>query len=585
MLLVSEVSRWERDMLRRWVVCGWLIFTFAIMAEAAANPVPTIGQLSPTHRTPGGAGFVLTVKGTGFVSGSVVRWNGEALRTAYRSAEKLTANVPASALVGPATAQITVLNPAPGGQSSNVALFSVTKTTPAASFFAYDRPATPAVNNSLVVGDFDKDGRIDIAAAMGTKIALLSSNGDGTFRINSFPTTAQFVGTLVAGDFNGDGKLDLSFPDPVHNQLHTLLGNGDGTFAEVSVTPVGTNPSGAAAADFNGDGKLDLAVVSQSGANVFILLGKGDGTFFRKSVLKVGSQPMAVTIADVNGDGQLDLAVVNSGSNTLSVLLGRGDATFSPQSLLATGASPYSVVASDFNGDGRVDFAVTNRCGNATSCKSPAFASVTLLMGTADGTFASTSLVLTNYHTPRGIAAGDFNADGKQDLVVTGIGESNGLVLIGDGKGHFALSDAVPHNTSGEFVALGDFNEDGRLDFAVNTSLNIDGSLYVGVEEQVPVSFYPTKLSFAPQTVGTTSLPKTIRFANVGIKPVNIINAGVGGSYGGSNDCPAALQVGEECTFTVTFTPRVVGFNWGSVGVRDDALNLVHAAALNGRGQ
>jgi hypothetical protein len=577
-------------MLRASMVCGgtiwFVLFGFVLTAGAAGNPVPFIGQpLSPTKIIPGSAGFTLTVKGTGFVPGSAVRWNGSALPTTYENGEKLTARVPASALVSPRTAQVTVLNPPPGGGSSNFALFEVTKTTPTVLLFDYDRPATPAVNNSLVAGDFNGDGKLDIVAAMGASIAVLLGNGDGTFKVASFPTTAQFVGTLVAGDFNGDGKLDLVFPDPFHNLIITLLGNGDGTFTQVSTTPVGSNPAGTAAGDFNGDGKLDLAVVNQSGGNVSILLGNGDGTFTRKSILKVGSRPNAVAIADFNGDGKLDLAVVNSSSNTLSILLGRGDGTFTLKSSPATGASPYAVVASDFNGDGRVDLAVTNTCGNATSCQAHASGSVSVLLGVGDGTFTSSSVVLTNYHNPRGIAAGDFNADGKVDLVVSGVNESNGLVLRGDGKGHFASPVAASHAATGEFVILGDFNSDGRLDFALNSGFDVDGSLYVVVEEQVPVAFYPAVLRFPPQTVGTTSLPKTMKFTNVGIVPLNITKTEAGGFFAGTSDCPAILQVGASCTFTVTFTPGFVGLTGGGVSVTDDALGIVQSAGLEGRGK
>jgi hypothetical protein len=564
----------------------WVLSGFVSMAGAAANPVPFIGQpLSPTRVAPGSASFTLTVKGTGFVPSSAVQWNGSVLPTNYIDSKSLTAKVPASTLVNPGTVQVTVVSPAPGGGSSNFALFEVTKSTPTVLLFDYDRVATPALNNSLVVGDFNRDAKLDIIAAMGTSIAVLSGNSDGTFTVTSFPTTAQFVGTLVAGDFNGDGKLDVVFPDPGPNQLHTLLGNGDGTFVDVSTTPLGSNPSGTAAGDFNGDGKLDLAVVNKGGGSVSILLGKGDGTFSRKSTLKVGSTPNSVAVGDFNGDGQLDLAVVNSGSDTLSILLGRGDGTFSLISSPATGASPYAVVASDFNGDGRVDLAVTSMCGTATSCKASSSVSVTVLQGVGDGTFIPSSVVLTDYHNPKGIAAGDFNADGKVDLVISGVTESNGLILLGDGKGRFASAVAASHNVSGEFVVLGDFNGDGRLDFAINNSFLIDGNLFVVVEEQVPVAFYPAILRFPPQAVGTTSTPKIMKFTNVGVAPLNISKTEVGGFFAGTSDCPSTLQVGAGCTFTVTFTPGFVGLTGGGASVTDDALGIEQRAGLVGRGK
>jgi hypothetical protein len=554
---------------------------------AISNPVPFIGQpLAPARATPGAHGLTMTIRGVGFVSGSVVQWNGQALPTSFMSGESVTAAVPASSLAQAGTGVVTVVNPGPGGGSSNLAFFEVTATTPSAIMFEI-RTYTPTTTNSLVAGDFNGDGKLDLAVSTGATLSILLGKGDGTFNGTTFPTTAQFVGTLVAGDFNGDGKLDLAFPDPFQNLVHVLLGNGDGTFTEVSTTAVGTNPVWAAAADFNGDGKLDLAVVNQAGKNVSILLGNGDGTFSRNPSVKVGAKPNAVTVADFNGDGKLDLAVVNSGNNSVSILLGAGDGTFILKSSPSTGASPFSITASDFNGDGKVDLAVTNQCGNATSCSPLAFGSVSVLLGAGDGTFAVSSVVLTDHHRPLGIAAGDFNADGKTDLAVVGFSDSGALIIPGNGKGGFgtpvAMNGAAPPLAG--YVAVGDFNRDGRLDFAENNPFEIGGDTSVSVQTQSGVAFYPAVLRFPPQQVGTTSPPKNVRFANIGVVPVNISKVQVAGYYAGTNNCPAMLAVGADCTVTVTFSPGFVGLSGGLVLVTDDALGVVQTSGLEGKGK
>jgi hypothetical protein len=569
----------------RLLVFGSLLIVLAQSLQAASNPVPFIGQpLAPATAKPGTHGVTLTVRGVGFVSGSVVQWNGQSLPTTFVSGESLTAVVPASSLAQAGTGIVTVVNPAPGGGSSNLAFFEVTATTPTAIMFEI-RTYTPTNTNSLVAGDFNGDGKLDLAVSTGATLSILLGKGDGTFNVTTFPTTAQFVGTLVVGDFNGDGKLDLAFPDPFHNLVHVLLGNGDGTFTEVSTTAVGTDPVWAAAGDFNGDGKLDLAVVNRAGGNVSILLGNGDGTFSRKPSVKVGTKPNAVTVADFNGDGKLDLAVVNSGSNNVSILLGAGDGTFILKSSPATGASPYGIVASDFNGDGKVDLAVTNTCGNALSCSPLAYGSVSILLGAGDGTFTVTSKVLTAYRKPLGIAAGDFNADGKADLAVVGMTEGGALVFPGNGKGGFGTPIVLGEDPYSNYIAVGDFNGDGRLDFAENSPFYINGDTFVGVQTQSGVAFYPALLTFPPQTVGTTSPPKTIKFANIGIVPVNISKIETGGAFAETNDCPATLAVGAHCTVTVTFSPTWVGLTGGGVAVTDDALGVVQSSWLEGKGQ
>jgi hypothetical protein len=570
----------------RLLVWASILLALASTLEAKSNPVPFIGQpLTPASATPGSHGFALTVSGAGFVPASVVQWNGLALPTTLISGESLKAAVPASNLAQPGAGVVTVVNPGPGGGSSNAAFFETTWATPRALMFDL-QTATSATPNSLVAGDFNGDGKLDLAVSTGTSIAVFLGRGDGTFNVTTFPTTAQFVGTLVAGDFNGDGKLDLAFPDPFNKLVHLLLGNGDGSFTKVSTTSVGADPVWTAAADFNGDGKLDLAVVNQSAGSVSILLGKGDGTFSRKASVKVGTKPNAITIADFNGDGKLDLAVVNSGSNNVSILLGAGDGTFTLKSSPPTGASPYGIAASDFNGDGKVDLAVTNMCGNAKSCSPLAVGSISVLLGGGDGTFAVSSVVLTDYQ-PLGIATGDFNADGKTDLVVVGFSESVALVVPGNGKGEFGSPlptiGFAPPNAG--YVVVGDFNGDGRLDFAENNPNNVQGYGSLVVQMQSAVAFYPAVLPFPAQKVGTTSAPKMVRFANVGIAPVNISKIQVEGYYAGTNDCPAALPVGADCTVTVTFSPGFVGPTGGLVWIDDDAVGTQQYSELLGVGK
>src|SRR5882724_11304428 len=94
------------------------------------NPVPTITSISPTSATAGGAQFTLTVNGTKFVSGSTVNWNGTALTTTFVNATRLTATVPAALIANAGTASVTVVNPAPGGGTSNAVTFTINNRVP-----------------------------------------------------------------------------------------------------------------------------------------------------------------------------------------------------------------------------------------------------------------------------------------------------------------------------------------------------------------------------------------------------------------------------------------------------------------------
>src|SRR5262252_6315280 len=91
-----------------------------IGVAVAQNPVALINQpLIPDATRPGGSGFMLTVNGVGFVSTSVVNWNGSARMTTFVSGSQLKANILASDIAAPTTALVTVVNPAPGGGTSN----------------------------------------------------------------------------------------------------------------------------------------------------------------------------------------------------------------------------------------------------------------------------------------------------------------------------------------------------------------------------------------------------------------------------------------------------------------------------------
>jgi len=242
-----------------------------------------------------------------------------------------------------------------------------------------------------------------------------------------------------------------------------LLGNGDGTFQNPIQIPndfVSEGPiQSATVGDFNHDGKLDLAAAYESGT-ISILLGKGDGTFGTATNFSGGASGYDIVAGDFNRDGKLDLAVANfysslPGSGSLAVLLGNGDGSFQAAAIYAVGFSPWSVAAGDFNGDGKLDLVTADS-------EPPGFASV--LLGNGDGTFQSAVSYDAGGLNSGSVAVGDFNNDGKLDLA---IGHDEGVsILSGNGDGTF--QSPVVFSTSGApySLAVADFNRDGALDIA-----------------------------------------------------------------------------------------------------------------------
>ena len=179
---------------------------------------------------------------------------------------------------------------------------------------------------SIVQGDFNGDGRPDVAASFfGGEVQIFLNEGGGYLRKTaSYSISRDDLWNIAVGDFNHDGKLDLAVV-VFGAGVSILFGNGDGTF-EASVNyNVGPNPYNVEVGDFDKDGRLDLAVTTSAG--IAILINRGDGTF--REPVNYGSDPyLFMAVGDFNGDGYPDLAAVDTATNTVGLMLNLGNGTF-----------------------------------------------------------------------------------------------------------------------------------------------------------------------------------------------------------------------------------------------------------------
>jgi phospholipase C len=428
---------------------------------AVANPVPQLDQpLVPTSVVPGRAAFTLQVSGTGFVSGAVIRWNGNPQTTTFVNNRTLKATIPAALITTAQTASITVVNPVPGGGVSNTLFLPVTNPSAAMSFTSQSW-STGTSPSFVITGDFNGDGILDLAVANknSNTVSILLGVGDGTFTSGATLTTGNQPVSMVTGDFNRDGNLDLAVGNLADGTILIFLGNGDGTFSVGSVIST-VEPISIATADLNGDGKLDLVVANYSINTISVFLGKGNGTFLMTSQPLVTLEgPVFVASADFNKDGLADVAVLNQANDTISILLGKGDGTFRfATTTIATPAPPVAMAVADFNSDGNLDLAVANQ--NST---------VSIFLGNGKGSFQK----LTNNDTdsgPTSIVVGDFNGDGKLDIATSDGVSSDISVLLGNGNGTFQTHSDYATGLAPASLAPGDFNRDGKLDFATANS-------------------------------------------------------------------------------------------------------------------
>jgi hypothetical protein len=186
--------------------------------------------------------------------------------------------------------------------------------------------------DSVAVGDFNGDGVPDLAVTTLNfpNVSVFLGNGDGSFRAprNFLLGPEAIPMSVTVGDFNGDGRLDLAVTSiGFTNGITVLLGNGDGTFQAPRTFALGRSAGSIAVGDFNLDGLPDLAAVyldpiSYNGG-VSVLLGNGDGGFLPPRNFPAGTvDPFgALAVGDFNGDGRPDVALVNYPSNNVSVLI------------------------------------------------------------------------------------------------------------------------------------------------------------------------------------------------------------------------------------------------------------------------
>src|SRR5687767_7428404 len=359
-------------------------------------------------------------------------------------------------------------------------LFQITASAQSATFTRTDYPI---LGNNHIVADLNGDSIPDLAATSGIRVGVMLGNGDGTFRPRVNYAAGAQSQDLAAGDFNSDGRVDLAVSlISVEFSLALLTGNGDGTFnAPVTFDNTASLDDSPAivATDLDNDGRLDVVLAHMlscfvtpcvAARNITVMLGFGDGTFQTPIEIDVGTGMSRIAVGDFNSDGIKDLGIAGDQSQVY-VLLGIGNGSFLKQPTITLTADTFGVDGTDIdvadlNGDTIQDLVVAIALNGSRTA---------ILLGNNDGTFQPARIITEpRLRVPQYQVIADFNRDGFLDLALSLANGTEGLfeILLGNGDGTFrapVLYAAPPPLSSvgGGTIVTGDFNRDGRPDIAL----------------------------------------------------------------------------------------------------------------------
>ena len=331
--------------------------------------------------------------------------------------------------------------------------------------------------NALAAGDVIQDTFV---------YAIQLGNGTLSWATATVTIQGQNDAASISGTSTGSiGEDDttpitgqLSVIDPDHGQSHTIIASGATDHGIYSVDANGLwtfTLNNASVQNLNtGDLIYDSFIVSSldgtAQQTVKVAINGADEVSVSTDIHVPGS-PYGIKSADVNNDGFSDLIFTLVSQDTVGIMLGHGNGTFGALQTYATIGNPLGIAIADYNGDGVADLAVSGYLPGGP---------IQMLFGNGDGTFGGGYAFNSGADYAPRLAQGDFNGDGKADLVVSNNLSSGVSVLLGLGNGTFTAAGSYSSGTSATDVSLGDLNGDGKLDMAVSASFGNSVTIHLG---------------------------------------------------------------------------------------------------------
>jgi hypothetical protein len=320
---------------------------------------------------------------------------------------------------------------------------------------------------SLAAGDFDGDGKLDLAIGRHDDVRVLFGDGLGGFPLASdLPEPSGNYWGVAAADLDGDQIDDLVASNFDTDDLLVYRALGDGSFAAAVAVEIGQQPTQLSLVELDGDPFLDVLTALRGSDELAVALGDGLGGFAAPTSFAAGGdQPLALVVGHFDQDALVDVVVADAGSHQLALLSGAGAGQFSAPVTYPLDGKPRAVVIADFDLDTHLDVAAPLEGDDR----------IAVLFGQADGTLLEPALELTVGDQPVGAAVADLDNDGAADLLVMNLDDASVGTLRNDPEspGNFAV-----HQTLVWFddfanlaaIVVADFNADGVDDVVVGGS-------------------------------------------------------------------------------------------------------------------
>lgn len=317
--------------------------------------------------------------------------------------------------------------------------------------------APTAKGDSAEVADLNGDGALDLAIAS-SALVIQYGNGDGTFGPLHYHGVGSSGSSPRVGDLDLDGDLDIVVVNGSKNKIYVLRATSAGTFPAIGEAyGVGSSPRRCAIGDLDQNGLPDIAVANSVGGTVSVLLSSSSGGFSTATSHSTQVQAWTIDIGDTDGSGGLDLIVGSAGADSIVVLPGDGVGGFGPAKTSPACSGTFDVASLAYDSDPYADVVVGTGF-EKTLC---------VLRSDGNGQFVATATFDIGLRADA-VYPADVDGDGAEEIVVFHANQSFGIVER-DSETTFQAgeSHSVYYMASG--LAAADFDQDGRDDIVAGS--------------------------------------------------------------------------------------------------------------------